>query len=223
MESSPLLPALSVMHGRIAPAPDSYLRTVHRNLQHLRALRPPAPKPNLAESATGMPMTEDDVYLNQRIHWGSIPEGRPGTQQTMQTMARLAREATRDPVFVEFIRQFGTLNDLETWMREHFTYRDEHEELIRTPRFMLADMGRTSGTRIVGLEGDCDDAATFLSAAAKAMGYSARLVAIRYHRSNPDFEHVFAQALDQGQWVTLDPTVEVGTTIQSIEDMIVPV
>jgi transglutaminase-like putative cysteine protease len=202
---------------------DVYLRTVATNLAHLRTLVPEQPKRNLASNATSLPMTEDDVVLNRQIKWGSIPEGRAGTYRTMQTMAALARQAATDPVFIKFARQFSGIDDLESWMRDHFTYRDEHEELIRTPRFMLEDMGRIAGPRVVGLEGDCDDAATFLSAAAKVLGYPARLVAIRYNAANPDFEHVFAQACANGEWVTLDPTVDVNTTIQSVEDMIVAV
>jgi|SRR5215831_7060862 len=202
---------------------DSYMATVAQNLAHLRILIPPQPKRNLASNSPNIPMTDDDVYLNSMIHWATIPDGQAGTRRTMETMAQMAREATQDPFFVQFARQFSSLGELESWMRNHFVYRDEHEEILRTPVFMLSDMGRTSGTRVVGLEGDCDDASTFLAAAAKAMGYRTRLVAIRYNKTNPDFEHVFTQAFDGGQWHMLDPTIDTDTVIQSIEDMIVTV
>src|SRR5215475_209240 len=200
-----------------------YLSTVAHNLRHLAMLTPPQPKRNLASHGTRIPMTEDDPYLGSRVRWGSIPEGRGGTMRTMQTMAQLAHEATHDPVFIKFARQFSGIQDLESWTRDHFVYQDEHEELIRTPRFMLEDMGRVSGTQVVGLQGDCDDVATFLAAAARVLGYPARLVAIRVNASSPDFEHVFAQANVQGEWATLDPTVDIGTDIRSLEDMIVQV
>src|SRR5262245_39935598 len=166
-----------------------YMQTVAHNLSHLRVTVPQQPKRNLASNSATMPMTEDDVYLSRRIKWGQIPEGRMGTRRTMETMAQLARESARDPLFQKFVKQFTGLHDLERWTRDHFVYRDEHEELIRTPLFMLQDMGRSSGNRIIGLEGDCDDVATFLTAAAKVLGRPARLVAIRANRGNPDFEH----------------------------------
>jgi transglutaminase-like putative cysteine protease len=166
-------------------------------------------------------MTEDDPTLSRQIRWSEIPDGRAGTHRTLKTMAEMARQAARDPKFYSFAQQFSGLSDLESWMRDHFTYRDEHEEVLRTPRFMLEDMGRTAGTRVVGLEGDCDDSATFLAAAARVLGYPARLVAIRHDPSNPDFQHVFAQAKAGAEWITLDPTIDVGTVMESLEDMIV--
>lgn len=196
-----------------------YMRTIATNLAHFRPLIPPQPKRNLASNSKALPKTDDDAYLSARIHWGAIPEGRAGTARTLQTMAELARDAARDPRFQQFARQFSDVLELEQWMRDHFTYRDEQEEILRTPMFMLGDMGRMAGTRVVGLEGDCDDAATFLAAVVKVMGLPARFVAIRWNKSNPDFEHVFTEGYQNGEWITLDPTVEEGTVIHSVEDM----
>jgi transglutaminase-like putative cysteine protease len=202
---------------------DPYLNSIHHNLSHLRSIIPAQPKRNLAANSKSLPLTEDDPVLANQMKWSAIPEGHPGTHRTLQIMAQMAREASRDPKFVKFARQFSGLSDLENWMRDHFTYRDERTEVLRTPVFMLEDMGRTTGTRIVGLEGDCDDSATFLGAAAKVLGFPARLVAIRHNPNVPDFEHVFAQAFDRDGWATLDPTVDIGTVINSIESMIVNV
>lgn len=136
-------------------------------------------------------------------------------------MARLARAAASDPEFCGFARRLATLNGIESFVRSHFVYRDENEEIVRDPRFMLADMGRvdTNG-RVVQLEGDCDDIATFYAAAVVAIGKAARFVAIRYTSGNPNFEHVFTQAYDGGQWIILDATVPKGTRMQWIESMI---
>lgn len=85
--------------------------------------------------------------------------------------------------------------------------------------FMLADMGRHDANRTVGLEGDCDDVSGFVAAITKALDYPTRLTAIRYTWDNPDFEHVFAEAYDNGQWHVLDPTVDAGKTMNAIESL----
>jgi transglutaminase-like putative cysteine protease len=202
---------------------DFYMRSVSSNLAHLRTLTPAQPKRNLASNGATLPLTEEDDFLNPQIRWSNIPEGKAGTRSTMQTMAQLARQAAQDPEFIKFMRQFSGVSDFEEWVRDHFVYRDEQQELIRTPIFMLEDMGRTSGTHVVGLEGDCDDIATFISAGICVLGLPARLVAIRHDQNDPNFQHVFAQANESGQWITLDPTIDTDTTMQSLEDMIVPV
>lgn len=202
---------------------DSYIPSLHANLAHLIALRPPTVKRNLASSAPAMPPTETDTFLAQQIAWRDIPPGRAGTSTTVQTIAQAARQAAADPVFRKWAKDFTTIQDAEAWVRDHFVYRDEREEVYRTPKFMLEDMGRVAGDRVIGLEGDCDDVAGFLAAISKTLQYPTRLVAIRYDPSNPDFEHVFAEAQDAGQWLTLDPTIEAGSTIRSVEDMVVNV
>jgi Transglutaminase-like superfamily len=136
-------------------------------------------------------------------------------------MARLARAAASDPAFRSFARRLATLDGIDAFVRGHFAYRDENEEIIREPRFMLADMGRIDENgRVVQLEGDCDDVATFYAAAAMAIGKAARFVAIRYTITNPNFEHVFTEAYDSGQWKVLDATVPPGTPMRWIESMI---
>jgi len=108
----------------------------------------------------------------------------------------------------------------DSWVRAHFNYRDEYEEIVRSPDFMLADMGRVDAIgRVVQLEGDCDDVSTFYAAVALVLGKRARFVAIRYRAENPNFEHVFAQVYDGVQWLVYDATVKPGTRIESIEEM----
>jgi hypothetical protein len=135
-------------------------------------------------------------------------------------MAQLARAAASDPNFIAFARRLATLQGLDAFVRWHFVYRDEQEEIVRDPRFMLADMGRLDGGRVVRLEGDCDDVATFYAACVIAIGKPARFVAIRYTPVNPNFEHVFTQAYDDGQWKILDATIPPGTHMQWIEAMV---
>lgn len=134
-------------------------------------------------------------------------------------MAQLARAAANDPAFVAFARGLGSIGSLDAWVRETFIYRDESEEIVRTPQFMLADMGRMDNGRVVRLEGDCDDISTFYCAACSALGHRARFVAIRFRQETLNFEHVYAQAYDGGRWLTLDATVRPGTPIKSLEEL----
>jgi transglutaminase-like putative cysteine protease len=138
-------------------------------------------------------------------------------------MAQLARSAASDPDFVSKARQLGSLDAVERFVRDRFVYRDEGEEIVRDPRFMLGDAGRFDGTRTVGVEGDCDDVSTLFAAFSKALGYRARFMAIRYSPTNPNFEHVFAQAYDGGIWRVLDATVQQGTTVEWIENIVLEV
>jgi transglutaminase-like putative cysteine protease len=134
-------------------------------------------------------------------------------------MARLASEAAKNPEFRKFALGFDALTEVDAWVRARFRYRDESEEILRTPEFMLNDALRRLGY----LEGDCDDIATFYAAVFKVLGFPARLVAIRYTANNPNFEHVFAQAYDMAAWRTFDATVDAGTPIHAIDSIIVEV
>jgi transglutaminase-like putative cysteine protease len=136
-------------------------------------------------------------------------------------MARLARKAASNPAFLAVARNLGTMSAVDSFIRQNYAYRDESEEIVRSPEFMLADMGRIDDHgRAVGLEGDCDDISTLYAAFADSLGYRARFVAIRYNASNPNFEHVYAQYYDGGQWITLDGTVVPGRQLHSIEEMV---
>lgn len=135
-------------------------------------------------------------------------------------MAQLARAAASDPEFSALARRLGSIDGIESFVRARFEYRDEYEEIVRDPRFILADMGRIDNGRVVGLEGDCDDAATLFAAFSVAINRPARLHAIRYTSYNPNFEHVFAEAYDVSGWRILDATVPPGTQMQWIESMI---
>lgn len=130
-------------------------------------------------------------------------------------MVRLAREAARNPEFRRFALEFNSLREVDTWIRARFRYRDEAEEILRTPEFMLNDVLNRLGY----LEGDCDDISTFYVATFKALGVPARFIAIRYTPNNPNFEHVFAQAFDMAVWRSFDATVPEGTDIRALEQI----
>lgn len=130
-------------------------------------------------------------------------------------MAQLARKAASSEAFVLRTRLLGSLPAVDEFIRANYRYRDEREEIVRTPDFMLNDL-----VRIGYMEGDCDDVSTLYAAFIAALGYPARLVAIRYNPDNPNFEHVFAQAYAGGQWRTFDGTVAPGTVMRAWEEMV---
>lgn len=111
--------------------------------------------------------------------------------------------------------KLGSLDAIDSFVRANYIYRDETEEVVRTPAFMVNDLNR-----IGHLEGDCDDISTLYAALFKTLGYATRLVAIRYTPSNPNFEHVFTEAMDSGVFRIFDATVQPGTELRSIEEMI---
>lgn len=129
-------------------------------------------------------------------------------------MAQLSRKAASDPDFLRTAQALGSLQMMDAYVRTHYKYRDEREEIVRTPEFMLNDL-----VRIGYMEGDCDDVSTLYAAFIKALGYPARFVAIRYNPDNPNFEHVFSQAYAGGSWRTFDGTVQPGTILEAIEEM----
>lgn len=114
---------------------------------------------------------------------------------------------------------------MDSWFRNHFIYRGEIEEIIRSPGFMLRDL-ETFGY----FEGDCDDAATLYAALLKALGFPVRFVAIRFD-STPDFKHVFIETYHmkivdaevRSLWIRLDPTVELETIHHEVERMVMDV
>jgi len=107
------------------------------------------------------------------------------------------------------------IGGLDSWLRRNFRYRDEFEEIVRTPEFMLLDMQHAGM-----LEGDCDDVATFAASVLHNAGIPARLVAVRT-TPDPNFDHVFTEALLEGDtyFTRIDPTVSSETRVPEFERM----
>jgi len=115
-------------------------------------------------------------------------------------------------------RSAHDLSALDLWVRGHFRYRPEQNEVIRTPSFMWHSW-QTEGW----FEGDCDDVSVMFATVLRSLGYHlVRFVAIRYNSNNPAFEHVFVEAYDfrSGGWRVFDPTVSPGTNYNAIERMV---
>lgn len=133
-------------------------------------------------------------------------------------MLSLARRAARNPDFVRGVLLVDgarcSVEDIDRTWRPFFVYRDEREEIVRSPEWMLRDF-ETLGR----LEGDCDDIATFVAAVALVCGFTVRVTAIRYTATVMHFEHVFTEVLDGLTWRVIDLTVPVGSTMYAYEVM----
>jgi transglutaminase-like putative cysteine protease len=94
---------------------------------------------------------------------------------------------------------------IDRFLRTHFVYRGEKDEVLRTVPYMLNDF-ETLGE----MQGDCDDMAMMGAAMLLAVDIPARFTALK---SVPhEFDHVFCEGLNDGQWMIVDPTVPYGTT-----------
>jgi len=124
-------------------------------------------------------------------------------------MANLARQGARNPkVRAYAATNIQTPGMVDERIRGIYRYRDEEEEIVRTPEFMLHDL-ETLGY----MEGDCDDIATFTAALTKAMNVPTRLTGIM---SNPteEYDHVFSEVRIGSHWLPIDLTVPQGTEYQ---------
>jgi hypothetical protein len=120
-------------------------------------------------------------------------------------MSKLAREASGEFEFRdEILRRFaGSPASLAEWARSVYHYREEVEEVVRTPERMLHDFERQGY-----IEGDCDDISTFLAAAYKVLQFRVRFVVLRVTDPS-EFEHVFVEywSPQRNQWQRVDLTV----------------
>jgi transglutaminase-like putative cysteine protease len=126
----------------------------------------------------------------------------------------LATQGTLLPEIIALANDF-LRNPLQfdKWIREHFRYRGEREEVLRTVDFMLNQL-RTENI----IEGDCDDISIFLASVTLAAGTNTRFVAIETD-GDGEYNHVYVEVLINDKWYVLDPTVESGTPYEYHERM----
>jgi transglutaminase-like putative cysteine protease len=140
---------------------------------------------------------------------GQLPNGAQGTRSTLQAMSGLVRQykkpgsltwtAAHDLVRPLAPKDFrAEVRALHEFVRDHIRYvRDTHGvETVQTPDATL-DIG----------QGDCDDKATLLAALLGAVGHPSRFLAVGTRPGA--YKHVFVQTPLGGQWVSLDPTMQV--------------
>jgi hypothetical protein len=124
--------------------------------------------------------------------------------------------AARNPEFVSSLLSLLAGTNLETFLRTHYRYRDEREEIVRTPEWMLNDL-----TRLGYIEGDCDDISTLAAASLLAIGWpEIRLVAIIYTPGKTVFEHVFVEFMNSGAWEPMDITTAPGVAPYALRRMV---
>jgi hypothetical protein len=132
--------------------------------------------------------------------------------QTLETMAILSRQGSKDvsPLVTSLVSGGDRIADsvfvIDRFLRRHFVYREEYDEVLRDVPFMLHDL-----STLGHMEGDCDDMTILGSAMLCALGVGTRMTAIK--SANPDeFDHVFSEARIGTEWIPVDPTVPYGTT-----------
>src|SRR5262245_48702146 len=112
-----------------------------------------------------------------------IPGGKAGTLTVLRQMAEIVRDSARDAEvrafaidrartvyaasYVDFVRGVRGL------FFHFFRYIDEPDEMIATPRVMLATL-RDAGV----IHGDCDDAAVLAGALFYSLGFGVRFRAV---------------------------------------------
>lgn len=106
-------------------------------------------------------------------------------------------------------------SDVLHTLRAHFRYREEREEIVRTPEFMLADLARFGY-----IEGDCDDISTLVGAVLTVLGIPARFVATIYTPGVVNYQHVFVEAAIDGGWHVIDLTIDPGARQTWIHRMV---
>lgn len=146
-----------------------------------------------------------------RISRGLLPTGANGTQRTVDLMAHLVREGSRD----FYVRQAAIdillhakvpakayleeINTLFRWVQRNIRYTKDPYRLELL----------TSARRILQLGiGDCDDMTVLLSSMLESIGHPVRLVVAGYRPDYPRlFSHVYLEVFYKGRWIVLDATM----------------
>ncbi len=92
----------------------------------------------------------------------------------------------------------GEIDRIFVWVRDNIRYTRDPVgvETVQTPSKTLDYM-----------QGDCDDQVTLLSALLETVGIQTRFKAVGFTPGH--FQHVYLQARDNGEWISLDPTEQV--------------
>lgn len=136
-----------------------------------------------------------------------IPQGKRGTDETLQAMAELAIEASQDPYFIEFIRAIVRdcpARDEECILATLLRWTVDNIKYVYDPKFL--EYVRSPGwLAFVSGEGDCDCGAVFVVAALLALGLSGGFKAVAVDLEMADeFSHVFPWGTIKGRRVALD-------------------
>ncbi len=132
------------------------------------------------------------------------------TESTIKRMYSLIDRAKTDADFQKLIYGIvnaampgqwknykGELSTIFNWFKKNVDYRRDPYGVE-----LLQDVWSTLDRK----RGDCDDATTFLAAAAEVLGSPARIVTVST-RPSKEPNHVYAEAMVGGRWNGLDATV----------------
>ena len=149
------------------------------------------------------------MFINTRPKTSTVLSAAPGSagaRQTMEMMRTFTRAYRIDPSIralavsiihpVEAKDTRGEICALFEWVQSNIRYTSDvlDVETLATPSSILE-------TRA----GDCDDMSTLLATLLESVGIRTRFVLAGYNHPGV-FEHVFTQAFDGLEWVSLDPT-----------------
>lgn len=98
------------------------------------------------------------------------------------------------------------MESVDQYIRQRFIYVPENIETLQTPEYMLRGMEVNNH-----LVGDCDDISMLHAAMLTCLDIKTRFVAIKSNSQNNDFDHVYIEALCDGEWYPYDATVPKGT------------
>lgn len=110
------------------------------------------------------------------------------------------------------------LQTVDNFIRDKFIYAGEQIETLVTPEYMLSGLEVNHH-----LTGDCDDISMFHATLLTCMGYAVRFVAIRSIQSNPNFDHVYIEVLNNGNWIIYDETVPSGTPLEFFARIVIEI
>jgi len=110
------------------------------------------------------------------------------------------------------------LSVVDGYLRDRFVYQSEAIETLLYPDYML------NGLEISGrLVGDCDDISTLHATLLTALGFPVRFVAIRSTYTDPNYDHVYLEANNDGDWIMYDVTIPLNSTIEYFSRLNIPV
>lgn len=153
-----------------------------------------------------------------------LEHGEAGSQDTLQDMAALIRQADGDPLTAAVARRIMPLpqqdrDAVARALRQYlaaswqfvmddvlallYDVRDPEDdvEVLHTPHELAQQLLSDGFAR-----GDCDDAAVIGAALARALGFPVRLVALGFAGEMGPLTHVYADVWTGRRWADLDVT-----------------
>ncbi len=174
----------------------------------------PVHEPWLKKADNGGSVFPSIMLTDYFITKENLTPGFEGTRQTLAAMAALVR-GEYPPDFVGYqsepirraalrICQRVPGHNFQSEIESLFIFvRDEIEyrlDPVNTERLQDAQQTLNTGA------GDCDDKCILLASLLAALGHVPRFIA--QSSDGIEFDHVYVQVLNAGQWLNLDPTAD---------------